>query len=189
MAANARMRLKELCDKHRWTMNFQETVAGAPHAPLFSAEVVVRDAAGADVMRGASAPRGSKREAHEAAAAVALGDGDAATRDAAMLGRHALAFALNLLAHRAGLSDASRADVGEQLLSEDALAHRAATEHARDAALTSNTIPATVGAALAAEADALLPPLLRAVRVASAPLADAMEAAVAQTAQRAGSGA
>ena len=185
MASSARARLKELCDQERWSLEMSLTACGGPRSPMFTARCVVRDVDGEELICVDGPPCSAKRDAREAAAAEALCEDDPQAAGVAMIGELGLTLAVSLLASRACICDEER--VGhliDRLLSSDALSRRAAAERQPTSRRERDAIAIAVGSALEANADAILLPLMSMVRAASAPLADEMQAVVAQAAQR-----
>jgi hypothetical protein len=191
MSSNARMRLKELCDKNPgWKLTYEyPTSSGPDHQRLFSTDVCVRDAGNKLRLLGTSGHARSLKEAQEQAAEGALLTADLGdlsvpeeVRTQAWCGDATQEFVLALLASKAGLSAAQQDDISQALFSNAALA-AAAPVQLVSVSLTSTEAEAALGRVVAQSADALLAILLPALNAGNPPLAAALQAAVAARAQ------
>jgi hypothetical protein len=191
MSSNARMHLKELCDKNPgWTLTYEyPTTSGPDHQRLFSVDVSVRDAGNKLRFFGSSGHAQSLKAAQEQAAVKALESADlgdqatpAAVKAQAWCGDAAQEFVLALLASKAGLSAAQQDDISQALFSNAALAAGAPVQLASPY-LTATEAEAALGRVIAPSVDALLAILLPALHAGNPPLAAALQAAVAARAQ------
>jgi hypothetical protein len=192
--ANALTALNRKCQPYNWTITYLDgPVTGVPHAPTFTAQVVVTNAAGDVVVTGASGDHGYTRKtlAEKAACAAALAllnaQGAGAPAAAAVqrladawLGDRSLLLLLGLLGSEAGLSAAQMHTVSA-LFTNEALAPFN-PQQLGSVYATATALEATLGAAVAPHAAALTAQLLPALQGAAPELIAALQAAVAAAA-------
>ena len=181
--ANARMQLKELCDRHGWRMSYTTSKSGPDHAASFTATVVATTISMLVAKTGTAYGAFTKAEAMEEACADALGldddfgpSGPQAQRGDAWVGDAAQEMLIALLG--LGLSAEQLDGVSQLCASNVALAAAAAVP------LTSVTATATAeearaGRSVAAVAAELLDILLPAMQDANANFVAAVVSEVA----------
>ena len=185
MGDNARMRLKELCDRMCYTMTYHiGGPTGPGHSPTFSGDVTVKDKNNNVIMVGhGSAKR--LRDAQEAACRGAMDwrdmlvDGTPTVRaesvgipsealyserSYAWLGDAGAEFLLAMLAYRAGISPATTDSIRQKCFTNERLAETSQNQLTSVAA-TATAAEAKVGWELSTVIDTILPVIEEAIKI------------------------
>ena len=186
---NARMQLKELCDRNAWTLAYKDERRDGPGFALtFSVRVVCLAYPGNAIVMSGHGNGSTLKGAQEAACQAALGEawvapGPAANPVAdvqalASVGDAIIDVTINLLGFRAELSAQQLDGVRQSAASNEALAMLSPQPMA-SAHTAATAVEAAVGREVALVSDQLLAILLPALQRANTGLLPSLEAAVA----------
>ena len=179
---DARMRMKELCDRMAWQLSYKEHQSGPSHGLLFTVEALATQSG--VVWKKGTGVGSTKSLAKELACLNALqSDAERESREeersAAWMGDAGAELLIPLLAHGKSLSAAELDTISQALCSNEWLA---ANHHVQLSSVTATATAAeaAVGRELAAVREQLLAVLLPAVKRGNPRLVAAMQAAVAK---------